>query len=259
MAKLSLKPKRGSREKPATDQGAVAPTATAEAARTPTPAEKKAAFDPTMDDRAQTAPEQPRLVMINRQGAAGLAHPAKMGHYLFDGRVVIDAPAEIIPYKVAKYFVTARVNGVDLTHTDPKKRYNTLAEAQAEGFVLDFRGKPANKVDEVGDLLAFVRGPNEDPTGSFPLKLSDGSLWSPTIMTFRRGPFREQLVQVIEAAILRNRPLGYEPWSLCFSMGSELKHWSKGASYEPRFKPLRRLKPEDTALLGNYVKQIGAL
>lgn len=185
----------------------------------------------------------PKLGLVNNVGDLWKKFPRNAGDFVFEKRLVLGSSVEVIALSLRKFYVECKRDGQFLKYGDGimPKIFTSASEANRNGYAIDFDSLSPNKVEEAGEILFLVAGPADDAASSFYIEV-DGKSFAPSLMSFRRGGFREAWKLVNTVKVRADSRKG-DLFGTLFTLTSFLKEDTvkKQAWFEPRIAVTRRV------------------
>jgi hypothetical protein len=227
-------------------------------------------YDPGYYDDVQRDTDTPFIALISSTGNLAKQYRNQAGNFLYNDKVV-GPSLDVIPVAMMKFFVekaNEKVGTIDFNMPEWKlrKTFETAQEAYRAGYVIDFKNKAPNRIEEAGRIGYLVVGPEGAELEDYPLAVGDFHFGLGKAQ-YNRGGYRNVWQRVFDHAVrlaqlkkistkgvnhaeLFNRA---QAWDGVWTITSTEVSNPKNAWFEPRIAKKAKLPPEVVAWISdNY-------
>jgi hypothetical protein len=227
-------------------------------------------YNPDYYDDVSRDTDVPFLALVGNTGSLASQHRNQSGNFVYNDKI-IGPSLDVVPVAVMKFFIEKARDGKEIKFGTPewklRKTFETAREAFSEGYVIDFKNKAPNRIEESGRIGYLVVGPEGTEPEDFPLS-AGGFRFGLGKSTYNRGGYREVWQRVFDHAVrlsnLRGLPTKgisqselfnrAQAWDGVWTLTSVQPPMRNGNQWwEPRIAKKAKLPPEVVAWISdNY-------
>lgn len=180
-------------------------TEAALAARPSTEVGAPEAYDPSYYDDVARDTDVPALALVNNTGNLAKQFRNQSGNFVL-GEKLLGNKVDVVPVAVVKFFVeTAREGIGEIKYTMPEYKtrqvFETATEAAKLGYVLDFKNRAPNRIEENARIGYLVLAPDDSAAPEdFPLVVGDYR-FTLAKCSYHRGGYRGVFGPVFDHAV----------------------------------------------------------
>lgn len=217
-------------------------------------------YNPDYYDDVDRDTDVPFIALVSNSGNLAKQFRNQAGNFVYNDKIV-GPELDVVPVAVLKYFIERARDGEEIKYGSPlwklRKTFETAREAAQQGYVIDFKNKAPNRIEEAARIGYLVVGHDGAEPEDFPLS-AGGFRFALGKASYHRGGYRHTFQPVFDHAVRRAAVMGIskkglthaqlfnaaKAWDGVWTLRSKEEVKMENAWFEPHISKKVKLPPE---------------